>query len=184
MAGWGAPHVLTHRCLMTRLALVVVVWLSCVALFGDEPKKPQPLPPTALEGAWQEAVLLGEDPAVRYKITITDDKVTIRHREQVLTGTFEVSSESEPFTITMKITGVKGDGSHVRGTYRGIYEVEKDRVSLRFNPVPARPPIVREIKVPGEDKPRIVVIDETALYERSGGLRLAPVTLTLHKVKK
>jgi hypothetical protein len=158
---------------MTRLALCVVVWSPCVMLFADEPKKPPP----ALEGAWQEPARPGEDPSLRYKITFADDKVTIRYREQVLTGTVESNSDPEQIRFTMTITTVEGNGPHVKGAYTGVYEATKDRVSFHFDP---RPGHVGEVRLREEGgELRIVIVPDTS---RDRPLGLAPVTLTLHKV--
>ena len=159
---------------MTRLALCALVWSPCGVLFADEPEKPL----AELQGAWQEPTRPGEDPSMRYKITFTGEKVTIHYREQVLSGTFQIDSDSSQIRVTMMIAKVEGKGTHVKGAYIGLYEVGKDRVSLHFDP---RPAIVQEVQLPGEDKPRIVITPDTS---RPNGLGLAPVTLTLHKVAK
>jgi hypothetical protein len=163
---------------MTRLALCVVVWSPCAVLFADEPRKPA----SVLEGAWQEPVLPGEDAAARYRVTIVGDKVTIRHREQVLTGTVVVGTDSNPLRVTMTITNVEGNGSHVQGTYIGVYEAAKDRVSFQFNPYPVKTATVRAIQPDLTLGPPEVI--QVAEARNFGGLGLAPITLTLHKAKK
>ncbi|HVL13548.1 MAG TPA: hypothetical protein VM529_13355 [Gemmata sp.] len=134
----------------------------------------------------------GEDPSLRYRITFAGENVTIRYREQVLSGTFTVDSQSDPVTVTMVVTEVKGDGEHTKGTYRALYEIEKTRVSLQFSPKPValwqvvprsdkEPPRAIEIVGPNGKKQRITA---PAVSVRSAGMGLAPVTLTLHKVAK
>jgi hypothetical protein len=162
---------------MTRLALVVVVWLPSVVLFADDPKKP----PTELEGVWQEPARPGEDAALRYKITFAAEKVTIHHREQVLTGTLWVDTRAERITVAMVITGAEGKGSLTKGIYSGIYQVEKERVSLRFNPHPVD---LDELPDSAEER---TVFFQSLQFDRGrdpATLGLAPFTLTLHKVKK
>jgi hypothetical protein len=177
---------------MTRFALAVLVWSPCALLLADDPKKP----PTDLEGAWQEPTLPGEDVAVRYRIIFSGDKVTIRHREQVLTGIVKLNPLSTRITFTMMITNVEGKGAHGRGIHTGIYEVVNDRISIQFNPTPVRLPDEDEIPAPRAKNPQtgdqpspmpvptvpgVVVVNPS----RSRiGMDLAPVTLTLHKVAK
>jgi hypothetical protein len=176
---------------MTRLALCALVWSPCAVLLADEPKKQL----SEFEGAWQEPTRPGEDPSLRYKITFAGEKVTIHYREQVLAGTFKLNPLSTQLTVTMTITNVEGKGAHGRGIYTGIYEVVNDRVSIQFNPTPARLPDEDDVLAPRVKKPQtgdqptplppplpapVVVIQSRSRI----GMDLAPVTLTLHKVAK
>ena len=161
---------------MTRLALCALVWSPCAVLFADEPKQPPP----ALEGAWQEPAMPGEDPSMRYKIVFAGEKATIHYREQVLTGTATVAPEFDQMLIIIGITHVEGSGPHVKGTYLGVYEEEKGRLSLRFDHPLVSTTTLRQY--PGVDGgSRIVVLED---LRREQNLGLAPVTLTLHKVAK
>ncbi|HSQ56245.1 MAG TPA: hypothetical protein VLM40_10940 [Gemmata sp.] len=163
---------------MTSLALVLVVWLPSANLRGDDPKKLT----AQLQGLWQEEVLRGEDPAVRYKITFEGEKVTIRYREQVLTGSVIVSSTNWRGQITMVIDRVEGTGHYSKATFTSIFEVDEKIMHMSvYPPVPAVP--VRRIEVPrrGDEPPRFI---EVPVPQDQQGMGLASFTLTFHKVNQ
>jgi hypothetical protein len=169
---------------MTRFALVLAACVPCIALGADDPKMPDPkMPATELEGVWQEPLRPGEDPAVRFRVTFTGDKVTINIDGQVLKGTFWTEDglwvtsaparKRDRVPILVTITEIEGNGTFEKGSYSGLHSLEKDQLMLSFGVRPT--PIVET-----STALRVKALRD----QRPTGMELAPYTLTLAKVKK
>jgi hypothetical protein len=170
---------------MTHL-ITLMTLIPCFTILAEDPKTPI----TALEGTWHEPGMPGEDHTVRYKIVFAGDKVTITIGTQVMTGTYIADRQSNEdkrhSNISCKLKNSQGKEMIISG----IYRVEQDELSLRLAPKvlsqfeEPRPLIPSPLRPFDPSTPlSLPSLRATTSVNQRLGMELAPLTLTLGKVK-
>jgi hypothetical protein len=151
---------------MTRVAFVLAAWSAGSGLRAQEPT---PLP-ADMQGVWREPGKPGEDPSLRWKLTVAGEKVTVHVYGQEATGVARVraTERGDRLAVVVVVTEVKGAGPLTKGTFYGECRVAGDQMALRFD-APPRPVLV-------DDGRNVTIVPP----DRD----LAPVAIAFERAKK
>jgi hypothetical protein len=154
---------------MSPLKCIVILGLIGPAGRADEPRRAPRAPATVFEGVWHESVPPGTSDELKVTISFVGDDVTINLYGQTLRGTFTHSAGRPLPVISFDVESADGTRQHIPG----VYELEKDRLSLKIGP--------EEVVAPANNDPTARVIRVAGSVSQLGR---APLVLTLEKAKK